>query len=269
MVKIMPKKKEPDYRRVLDVPIANIRPNPGQPRKNFNIEELTRLAKSISREGIIQPLAIRRRGEGFELISGERRLRAARMVGFQTVPCILFDANERNSALMALIENIQRADLNFFEEAEAINNLVQVYGMTQGDAAMRLGMAQSTVANKLRLLKLPEDERKMICEMGLTERHARALVQLENKRDRLFVLDRVSKLKLNVEKTDRLVRSILGENKKRQSYAKRAPILGDVRLFMNTVNKAMEVMRLAGVKATSAKKKKGNFIEYTITIPIV
>lgn len=268
MVGLKTKKKEPDMRRVMDIPIKRIRPNPGQPRKNFNIDELTSLAKSIARDGIIQPLSVRKRGEDFELISGERRLRAAKMAGFQSVPCILFETSERNSALMALIENIQRSDLNFFEEAEALDNLVNIYGMTQGDAALRLGMAQSTVANKLRLLRLPEDERKLINAMGLTERHARALVQLERKQDRLFVLDRINKQGLNVEKTDKLVKSILGQSKTRQSYLKRAPVLKDVRLFMNTVNKAVEVMKLAGVDANATKKQKGNIIEYVITIPI-
>lgn len=262
------KKKETQGRTILEIPIAKIRPNPGQPRKNFNLDELTRLAKSISRDGIIQPLSVRERSDGFELIAGERRLRAAKMAGFSTVPCIAFEANERGSALMALIENLQRTDLGFFEEAEAINNLIQVYGMTQGDAALRLGMAQSTVANKLRLLKLPDDEKKLISAMGLTERHARALLKLENKRDRLEVLEKISRQGLNVEKTERLVRLTLKNDKKRRSYAKRAPILGDVRLFMNTVNKAIEVMRLAGVDATSAKRKHGNVLEYTITIPL-
>lgn len=268
MVGIKTKKSQTDFGRILEIPIKNIRPNPGQPRKNFDLDELTRLAKSISRDGIIQPLSVRRRGEGYELISGERRLRAARMVGFQSVPCILFDTNERNSALMALIENIHRSDLSFFEEAEAINNLVQIYGMTQGDAALRLGMAQSTVANKLRLLRLPEDERKLISAMGLSERHARALVQLEKKQDRIFVLDRINRFKLNVESTDKLVKSILNKDKIRQSYVKRAPVLKDVRLFLNTVNKAVEVMKLAGVKANAVKKQKGDVIEYLITIPI-
>lgn len=268
MVGIKTKKSQTDFGRILEIPIKNIRPNPGQPRKNFDLDDLTRLAKSISRDGIIQPLSVRRRGEGYELISGERRLRAARMVGFQSVPCILFDTNERNSALMALIENIHRSDLSFFEEAEAINNLVQIYGMTQGDAALRLGMAQSTVANKLRLLRLPEDERKLISAMGLSERHARALVQLEKKQDRIFVLDRINRFKLNVESTDKLVKSILNKDKIRQSYVKRAPVLKDVRLFLNTVNKAVEVMKLAGVKANAVKKQKGDVIEYLITIPI-
>lgn len=268
MVGIKTKKTQTDLGRILEIPITSIKPNPGQPRKNFDIDDLTRLAKSIARDGIIQPLSVRRRGDGYELISGERRLRAAKMVGFKSVPCILFETNERNSALMALIENIQRSDLSFFEEAEAINNLIQVYGMTQGDAALRLGLAQSTVANKLRVLRLPEDERKLIVAMGLSERHARALVQLESKKDRIFVLDRINRFKLNVESTDKLVRSILNKDKLKRSYVKRAPVLKDVRLFINTVNKAVEVMKLAGVKANAVKKQKGDVIEYLITIPI-
>ncbi|MCD7728118.1 MAG: ParB/RepB/Spo0J family partition protein [Ruminococcus sp.] len=268
MVGLKTKKKEPDVRRILDIPIDKIRPNPGQPRKNFDIAELTSLAKSIARDGIIQPLSVRKRGEDYELISGERRLRAAKMVGLTTVPCIMFDTSERNSALMALIENLERSDLSFFEEAEALSNLVNLYGMTQGDAAVRLGMAQSTVANKLRLLKLPDDERKLVMAMGLTERHARALVQLERKQDRLYVLNQINKQGLNVEKTDKLVRQLLEASAAKKSYSKRSPVLKDVRLFFNTVNKAVEVMKLAGVDANATKKQRGNVIEYVITIPL-
>ena len=140
--------------KIIDISIGEIKPNPVQPRRYFSPAELTSLAKSISQDGIIQPLTVRRVKGTFELVSGERRLRAAKLAGLRSVPCILINATEERSQVIALIENIQRCDLNFFEEAEAISQLITKYGMTQESAAIRLGLAQSTVANKLRILKL-------------------------------------------------------------------------------------------------------------------
>ena len=169
---------------------------------------------------------------------------------------------------MALVENIQRQDLSFFEEASAIQSLISVYGMTQEDAAIRLGIAQSTVANKLRLLRIPGDEQQVIMDMGLSERHARALLRLKSKSDRVDVLERIHKYKLNVEMTEAYISKLLENRQKKESYKKRSPVLKDVRLFVNTINKAIEVMRLSGVEANSKKTQTENEITYTITIPI-
>ena len=166
--------------KIIDISINLVKPNPNQPRQFFDPEQLTSLAKSISQDGIIQPLTVRKVNNYFELISGERRLRAAKLAGLRSVPCIIVDISDERSAVLALIENIQRSDLNFFEEAEAISILIKEYGMTQEDAAIRLGMAQSTIANKLRLLKLTSIERKMIISNNLSERHARALLKLDD-----------------------------------------------------------------------------------------
>ena len=224
--------------RVIEVGVGDIRPNPSQPRKHFAADELTALAKSISANGIIQPLTVRCAEEGFELISGERRLRAAKLAGLKSVPCIIVKADRGRSAVLALLENIQRSDLNCFEEAAAISALLDSGKVTREEAALKLGLAQSTIANKLRLLRLSRDEQKLICEHGLSERHARAL----------------------------LIARLEREEAKRNSYEKRAVMLKDVRLFFNSVNKALEVMKLAGVDATAKRVDKDDVIEYTITI---
>lgn len=268
MVNFTTKQREKEINKVLEIGVSLIKPNPSQPRKCFYSDELTKLAKSISQEGILQPLIIRINDGEYELVSGERRLRAAKIAGLKTVPCIIVNMTERNSALMALVENIQREDLSFFEEASAIQSLISVYGMTQEDAAIRLGLAQSTVANKLRLLRIPGDEQQVIMDMGLSERHARALLKLESKSDRIDVLERIHKYKLNVEMTEAYISKLLDDKKKKESYKKRSPILKDVRLFVNTINKAIEVMRLSGVEANTKKIQTENEITYTITIPI-
>ncbi len=268
MVNFAPKQREKEINKVLEIGVSLIKPNPSQPRKSFYSDELTKLAKSISQEGILQPLIVRINDGEYELVSGERRLRAAKIAGLKTVPCIIVNMTERNSALMALVENIQREDLSFFEEAGAIQSLISVYGMTQEDAAIRLGIAQSTVANKLRLLRIPGDEQQVIMDMGLSERHARALLRLESKSDRIDVLERIHKYKLNVEMTEAYISKLLEGKRKKESYKKRSPILRDVKLFVNTINKAIEVMRLSGVKANSKKTQTDNEITYTITIPL-
>lgn len=268
MVNFATKQREKEINKVLEIGVSLIKPNPSQPRKCFYSDELTKLAKSISQEGILQPLIIRIKDGEYELVSGERRLRAAKIAGLKTVPCIIVNMTERNSALMALVENIQREDLSFFEEASAIQSLISVYGMTQEDAAIRLGIAQSTVANKLRLLRIPGDEQQVIMDMKLSERHARALLRLESKSDRIDVLERIHKYKLNVEMTEAYISKLLEGKRKKESYKKRSPILRDVKLFVNTINKAIEVMRLSGVDANSKKTQTENEITYTITIPI-
>lgn len=166
--------------RVQYIPLGRIRPNPQQPRRSFDEEDLAELAASIRSCGILQPLTVRRAGEGYELVAGERRLRAARIAGLREVPCLVAQVGEEDSALLALMENLQRRDLDCWEEAQAIARLISRYGLSQEEAARRLGRAQPTVANKLRLLRLPEDVRALLRENGLTERHARALLRLQD-----------------------------------------------------------------------------------------
>ena len=254
--------------KVVQVPIKYIFPNPNQPRHDFNEDELSYLAESIRNDGIIQPITVRKVGDKFEIVSGERRLRAAKIVKCECVPCIIVDITERSSALMALIENIQRSDLSFFDEANAIYNLIDLYGMTQEDAAIRLGMAQSTLANKLRLLKLSDEERKLIAEAKLTERHARAFLKLSDPDQRIITINKVIKYGMNVEKTECLIEQLIKTDDERESFKKRAILLRDVRLFVNTINKAVETIKMAGVAADSKKTENDDFIEYYIRIPV-
>ena len=255
--------KEKPINRVVEVDISDIRPNPHQPRSEFDIADIQSLADSILQNGILQPLTVRRGENRYELIAGERRLRAAKLAGLRAVPCIILDISSRNSAIMALVENIQRQDLSFFDEASAIEKLITYYGMTQEDAAAKLGKAQSTIANKLRLLRLTE----VIMKYNLTERHARALLRLAAPAERLAVLERVVKQNLNVEKTEAAVEEVIGKKKVQNSYKKRSKVFQNVRIFVNTITKAVETMQAVGIAAESQKIQHEDYIEYRVKIP--
>ncbi len=260
--------KEKPINRVVEVDVGEIIPNPHQPRSDFDIADIQSLAESISQNGILQPLTVRRGNGCYELIAGERRLRAAKLSGMHVVPCIILDISARNSAIMALVENIQRQDLSFFDEATAIERLITYYGMTQEDAAAKLGKAQSTIANKLRLLRLTADEREIIMRYNLTERHARALLRLAAPSDRLTILEKVVKYNLNVEKTEHAVEELIGQHRTKESYKKRSKVFQNVRIFVNTITRAVETMQAAGIKADSQKIQNENYIEYRVRIPI-
>lgn len=268
MAAIFTQKKDKQGTRVIEVPAEQIAPNPYQPRQEFGQTELLTLAASIKSDGILQPLTVRQKGERYELIAGERRLRAAILAGLKTVPCIVMDVSDRNSALLSLVENIQRKDLGFFEEADAISRLIDFYGMTQEDAALRLGYAQSTLANKLRLRKLSQEERRLIVENGLTERHARALLRLNDPAERISAINQISRRKLNVDATERLIDSMIEHERFKERIRKGSVLFKDVRLFMNTVNKAVETMQIAGVNVNVDKKEADGVLDYHIRIPL-
>ena len=253
--------------KVVDIPVGLISPNPDQPRKRFSPDALTCLAKSIAQDGVIQPLTVRRSGGGYVLVTGERRLRAAKLAGCRSVPCVVVKIGDKRSAVVALVENIQRADLDCFEEAEAINQLMTEYSMPRDEIALRLGMAQSTVSNKLRLLRLSASQRRIICENSLTERHARALLRLPDAVHINEVLAQVVQEHLTVAQTEKLIDRMFAEEKQRRSYKKRAAVLGDVKLFTNTVDKAVRVMKLAGIEATFSRSEHDGVIEFLITVP--
>ncbi len=261
-------KEKTDEQRVLMIPVEQVRPNPHQPRTSFPDPDLRQLSDSIRQNGILQPLTVRQNGEIYELIAGERRLRAAKIAGLRAVPCIIMNISERNSAILALVENIQRQDLNYFDEAAAIEKLISYYGMTQEDAAIKLGKAQSTIANKLRLLRLTPPEREILMEEHLTERHARALLKLGSPDERLSILDKVVKLHLNVEKTEHLIDEKLGKARERESFRKRKVLFRDVRLFTNTIQRAVETMQAAGIPAASQKMQFDDYIEFRVRIPL-
>ena len=253
--------------RVLQLKTAELRPNPRQPRQIFEEAGLQELASSISRHGILQPLSVRRRDGGWELIAGERRLRAARIAGMDTVPCIEAAVDEEESALLALVENLQRQDLHYFEEATAIADYLQRSGCSQEEAARQLGRSPSALANKLRLLRLSEACRRELLEGELSERHARVLLRLEDEQDRLTVLRHVRAQQLNVAQTEQYVERKLAELQTTPPPARRAFIMKDVRLFLNSVERGLRLMREAGVEAATERQDTEDTILLTIRIP--
>ena len=252
--------------QIILIPQENIYPNPNQPRSRFDFDELEGLAQSIRQNGIIQPIAVRVNASGnYELISGERRLRASRLVGISLIPCIIMEASDEKSALFALIENMQRSDLGFFEEASAIEKLIVDFNMSRDDVCRKLGKAAPTISNKLRLLKLPEDVRLKITQEGLTERHARALLHLPTRAQLDRALSIISDKRLNVAESEKLIDQMLSADK--SSKKPTVKLFKDVRIFVNTLNHAVDTMRRAGIEADSAKSETDEYIEYIVRIP--
>ena len=259
--------KEKTVNRVIEIEISRIVPNPAQPRREFNVSDISSLAESIRQNGIIQPLTVRRWQDKYQLIAGERRLRAAKLSGLKSVPCIIIDITDRDSAILALVENIQRQDLNFFEEAIAIESLISYYGLTQEDAAAKLGKAQSTIANKLRLLRLTKDERDIILKYDLSERHARSLLRLASPVERVNILEKIVKNKLNVERTEKIIDEYINSESEKENIKKCSKVFQNVKIFINTINKAVETMQAAGISADSRKIQNEEYIEYRVRIP--
>lgn len=264
-MKGLKKEKYKVSREVIEIPIADILPNPDQPRKRFDRVKLIELAESIAENGILQPLIVTIRNDRPVLIAGERRLRAAKMAGFSTVPCVKAEAEGMRQALLAMVENLQREDMNCFETADGIFQLIHTYGLTQEEAALRLGYSQSAVANKLRLLRLSPEERRLITEGGLTERHARALLRLQKPEERRYALSEIIKKSMTVAQTDALVERML--NGKEARHRREVPLIRDVRVFFNTVEHALDTMRRGGVNADSKRYEREGYIEYVIKIP--
>ena len=263
----MIKKSEFFSNRVQYLPVERITPNPQQPRREFSDEGLQELAQSIAVYGILQPLTVRKKENEYQLVAGERRLRAAKLAGLKQVPCLIAQVEERDAGLLALIENLQRRDLNCFEEAEAIAALLRRYGLSQEQAARKLGKSQSAVANKLRLLRLPEDVRTAILENNLTERHGRVLLRLDDAESQRNALRLMVQRQLNVAQSEELVEKLLREKQvippqKRVSY-----IIKDVRIFLNSIDRSLQVMRQAGVAAKMGREDTEETIVLTIRIP--
>ncbi len=249
--------------QVLLIPNEIIYPNPNQPRRSFNQEELVNLAISIRMNGILQPITVRETQNGYEVVSGERRLRASRLAGMLNVPCIVIEANNFKSAVYALIENLQRQNLGYFEEAVAIEKLMYDFGLSQDEVAKQLGKAPSTVSNKLRLLSLPVRVRELLCENGLSERHARALLRLPEEK-RLPVLEKIIDKKLNVIQTEEYIEELLNEKTARRVTK---TMFSDVKIFLKTINHAVDTMKKAGIKADIKKEEQAEDYIYHIKIP--
>ena len=247
------------------IPHDLIKPNPQQPRVRFDYNELEGLACSIRANGLLQPINVRSLENGeFELISGERRLRAARMIGMIKIPCIVMTVSDQQSALFAIIENIQRENLDFFEEAVAIERLMTEYGLSQDEISEKLGKAPSTLSNKLRLLRLPDEIRDKISYAGLSERHARALLTLPDNNTRKRVLDIVIERHLTVAETERLIADV--HRRRKGAKKPQTKAYKDMRIFLNTLNHAVDIIRKAGIEADTAKSETDEYFEYVIRI---
>lgn len=257
-----------ERQKIYQISVQKIRPNPSQPRKYFDPKRLEELAESIRQNGLLQPISVRRKAnDSFELIAGERRLKASKMAGLTEVPCIIVECTDRQSAVFSLLENLQRSDLQLFEEAEGLLCLIQQWGMTQEEAAARIGKSQSAIANKLRILRIPPHQRKIIAESGLTERHARALVRIEDTYARQQVLEEIIKKRLNVSQTDKMVARYLETEKEKKKTYKRTFIAKDIRIFINTIDRAIDTMKLAGIPAETKRKETEEYIECVVRIP--
>lgn len=271
------KSKEKTVGRVVALETGLLIPNRSQPRVDFNENELAALADSIRENGILQPINVRKCGVNYEIVSGERRFRAAKLCGLEEVPCIVIDADDERSAVLALIENIQRRDLSYFEEALAIERLIKFYGLTQEDAAARLGKAQSTIANKLRLLKFSDAERNLLIKGNVTERQARALVRIDDEKLRIHAMGEMIINKLNIEQTEDMVDGILHGviPKKREEQmqpatkkpaARRNFRFPLPRLYINSINKIVKNMKEANIDCETIMNRVGDCYEYTIKI---
>lgn len=283
--------------KVFLIPMEYIQPNPNQPRKTFHEGELRSLAESISANGLLQPITLRKESDTlYYIIAGERRFMACKQSGMKNIPSIICNVSAGDAAVLALIENIQRSDLNFMEEASAIQALIQQLDITQEQAARRLGRSQSSVANKLRLLRLPPVVQGLLVEAGLTERHARSLLRLpENQMEEAaaYIVDAC----LNVAETERFIDEIVLHNQsdleesgqvaavvanreEQQAESEEVPeekqgkkggrkllVVKDLRIFTNTISRAIETMKQAGIQAFSQTKEEDGFIEYVVRIP--
>ena len=246
--------------RVIFVPAKSIRPNPAQPRKIFKPEELEELAESIRRHGILQPLSVRRLEGSYELIAGERRLRAGILAGLTEIPCIVMTMDDKESGMTALVENLQRQDLDYIEEAQGISYIMDRWTMSQEQTARLLGKSQSSVANKLRLLRHSPQVLALLRERGLTERHARALLKLTTEAEKLQAIDTISRLGMNVARSEQYIENLLHS-------ADPQPECPNIRSFLRSVSQTLSRIQQSGIAAVSERRETENQIILTITIP--
>lgn len=250
--------------KLTNLSISQINQNRFQPRSDFNRDELMKLAESIEQNGLIQPIVVRRvTPDSYELIVGERRLRACVMAGLTRIPAVIINCSQRQSAILSLIENLERTDLNMFEQARAIRRLLLDCRMTQEQVAKQLGKNQSTIANKLRLLRLEDEEQNMILSLGLSERHARLFLKVEGEQ-RIQCINKAAKYNMTVAQTEQMINNMLSSHE--EPHNKPKIVIKDVRIFMNTINKALETMKQSGVSAALSKKENDDYIEYTVKI---
>ncbi len=267
-----PEKRPKKDKAVYQLPIDKIRPNPYQPRKYFNRASLEELSASILSYGVLQPITVRKMSGGYyELVAGERRLRASELAGLTTIPAILLQVSDSDSAALAFIENIQRQNLSFLEEAEGYRSMMEDYGLTQEELAVKLSKSQSSIANKLRVLKLEEPVKRMLLEYHFTERHARALLKLPDEESRLMMLQRMVREEMNVKRTEEAIQETLEEMRRlsvqrAEQRDKRYVRSSDFRLFTNTIKQSVEVIRRSGMDVLYEDRQEEDCCEIVIRI---
>ena len=264
----MSKKETQKTGRVLMLPIESIEPSPYQARTAFDEPEIAALAVSILQNGLLQPVSVRRVGlRKYQLVAGERRLRACRLAKLEKIPAILADYDDSESAALGLLENLQRSQLDPFDTARGIKEVIRLWGCTQAEAARRLGLSQPALANKLRLLTLTPEQQDLCTANHLSERHARAVLRLPENR-RTAALDKIARDKLSVRQTDKLVDSMLAAPKGPSPCRKTIPMVRDVRFFVNTLQHAVDLMTQKGIAATTSCDKRDGCLEYIVRIPV-
>ncbi|ADQ05755.1 parB-like partition protein [Caldicellulosiruptor owensensis OL] len=251
---------------VEDVPIEKILPNPYQPRSNFDERLIEELAASIKTYGLLQPIIVRKKGEFYYLIAGERRLRACKHLGYDRIKAIVINVTDIESAILALIENIQRQDLDFFEEAQGYKQLSEEFGLTQVEIAKRIGKTQSAIANKIRLLQLPAEIRWMIREHGLSERHARALLRLRSEEDMKNVLSKIIEGGLTVSQTERLITDYLSSKKSTKATRVIKVSMNDCRVVYNTIKKALKIFQKTDINYDIRENTTDAYYEIIVRI---
>ncbi len=258
-------KKPSDKTKIVSLPLYMIAPNPNQPRKYFDSAAMEELRDSIAEYGLIQPITVRRSNGGYELVAGERRFRAAQMAGLEEIPSLIIDADNDKSAILALLENLQREDLSFFEIAESYKNLIREQGLTQNELAVRVGKSQASVANKMRLLRLPPLVKKLIRDYDLSERHARALLLLSDEDKQFEAVKLICRDNLNVAQTEQLIRE-MNARRPKPINEMRVTRANDVKVFKNTVRRAVNMMKKSGIDADIEENSFDWGTEYIIKI---
>jgi ParB family chromosome partitioning protein len=264
--------REEEQKNITYISIESIRPNPYQPRKQFKKGALDELCHSILQYGVLQPINVRKiSNSSYELVAGERRLRAATMAGISEIPAIIVNCDDNDSAVMALIENLQREDLSYMEEAEGYCNLINEHGLTQDKLAQKIGKSQSTIANKIRLLKLSSTIKGILSDNNLSERHARALLKLHDEALQIKVIKYVCHKGLNVKKTEELIDKVIdkyiNKDTEKKNTGRFTRAIKDIRIFVNSIKQAIDQMKKSGVQAKAAQLDKGNYMEFIVRIP--
>ena len=266
-----PAEIEPSQREeIMELAIEAVMPNPFQPRRMFDPGQLEDLANSIRQYGVLQPVIVRQVDGHYELVSGERRYRASKLAGAQTIPALVRSLSDKDVAEMALIENLQREDLNYFEEAEGYAKLIEEFHITQEEVARRMGKSQPTIANKLRLLNLSPEVRQEISVDVITERHARSLLKLKDPQQQLDVLHKIYKSGLNVRQTDEYIENLLitdEKNKHEQNKRKMTKAIKDMKIFVNSIKGTVKTIQEAGWPAEVTETDHDDYVEVTIRLP--